>query len=45
MYGIHDITSGVPQKTSWGKFSITIYGNIAYVQTAAAFVYGEFQAA
>ena len=39
MYGIHDVTSGVPRKACWGEFSIAIYGNIAYVQMAAAFVY------
>ena len=37
MYGIRDVTSGVPRKASWGEFSIAIYGNIAYVQMAAAF--------
>ena len=39
MYGIHDVTSGVPRKAFWGEFSIAIYGNVAYVQTAAAFAY------
>ena len=39
MYGIHDVTSGVPRKASWGEFSTAIYGNVAYVQTAAAFTY------
>ena len=31
--------SGVPWKAYWGKFSIAIHGEIAYVQTAAAFAY------
>ena len=39
MCGIHDVTSGVPQKACWGEFSIVIYGNMAYVQMAAAFAY------
>ena len=33
MYGILDVTSRVPWKACWGKFSIAIYGNVAYVQT------------
>ena len=39
MYRIHDVTSGVPRKACWGKFSIAIYGNIAYIQMAAASPY------
>ena len=31
--------SGVPWKACWGEFSIAIYGNVAYFQMAAAFVY------
>ena len=27
------------QKACWGEFSIVIYGNMAYVQMAAAFAY------
>ena len=38
---IRDVTSGVPQKACWGEFSIVIYGNMAYVQTAAASRTGE----
>ena len=41
MYRIHDVTSGVPRKAYWGEFSIAIYGNIAYIQMAAAFMYRE----
>ena len=37
--GMRLITSRVPRKACWGEFSITIYGNIAYVQMAAAFAY------
>ena len=37
--GICDVTSGVPWKACWGKFSIAIYGNVLYIQTAAAFPY------
>ena len=39
VHGIRDVTSGVPRKACWGEFSIGIYGNTAYVQTAAVFVY------
>ena len=39
MYRICDVTSGVPRKACWGEFSIAAYGNIAYVQMAAAFAY------
>ena len=35
MYGIR----GVPQNVCWDEFSIVIYGNIAYVQMAAVFMY------
>ena len=38
---IHDVTSGVSQKLCWGIFSIIIYGNMAYIQTAAASRTGE----
>ena len=34
-----DVTSGVPRKACWGEFSIAMCGNVAYVQTAAAFAY------
>ena len=39
MYGILDVMSGVSQKACLGEFFIVIYGNIAYIQTAAAFAY------
>ena len=39
MYGIRNVTFGVPQKACWGKFSIATYGNIAYVQMAAVLAY------
>ena len=39
MYGIHDVTPEVPQKACWGEFSTAIYGNVAYIQMAAAFEY------
>ena len=32
-------TPGMSQKACWGEFSIAIYGNIAYIQIAAAFSY------
>ena len=38
---IRDITSGVPQMASWGEFSIVIFGNMAFVQMAAASRTGE----
>ena len=38
---ICDVTSGVPRKACCGKFSIAIYGNMAYVQTAAASCTGK----
>ena len=34
---ICDVTSWVPQKASWDKFSTAKYGNISYVQMVAVF--------
>ena len=31
--------SGVPRKACWGEVSIAMYGNITYIQIAAAFAY------
>ena len=38
---IRDVTSGGPQMACWGEFSIVIYRNMAYIQTAAASCGGE----
>ena len=38
---IRDVTSGVPQMACLGNLSIVIYGNMAYVQRAAASHAGE----
>ena len=35
------MTPGVLQKASWGEIPLAIYGNIVYVQTAAALHTGE----